>query len=117
VEVHQLSQPISVEYDASGVTLRVEGEPERTVLWKDIQLIAISIEDEFLPFPYWYVGNRDALLRIPNDAQGSRELFFQGFVAHVPGYDSDSAYRTIIEASGAMEGSFIVWRSADLAGA
>ncbi|MGL4667929.1 MAG: hypothetical protein ACRCWR_08360 [Saezia sp.] len=37
------------------------------IAWGDIDLVAISIEDEFLPFPYWYIGNEENLIRIPND--------------------------------------------------
>lgn len=101
----------SVSYDQEQISLFLDGEPVAKVGWKNIDLIAIRIEDEFLPFPYWYVGNRETLLRIPNNAVGSKDLFFEGFKTHVPGYDADATYRTVIEASGAMEGSFILWRA------
>ena len=101
----------SVRYDSERVSLYLDGELLQSVAWQAVDLIAIRIEDEFLPFPYWYVGNRDNLLRIPNNAAGSKELFFEGFKDHVPGYDNDATYRTIIEASGAIEGSFVLWRA------
>lgn len=100
----------SVRYDPEKVSLYLDGELLQSVAWQAIDLIAIRIEDEFLPFPYWYVGNKEDLLRIPNNAAGSKELFFEGFKEHVPGYDNDATYRKIIEASGALEGSFILWR-------
>lgn len=103
--------PVSVRFDDWGVYTAVHGEAQGRVAWQDIDLVAIRIEDSFLPFPYWYVGNGDNLLRIPNDAQGARELFFEGFPARIPGYDCDATFNTIIEASGAMEGSFVVWKS------
>ncbi len=88
-----------------------EGDVKQSVTWGEIDLIAIRIEDEFLPFPYWYVGNQENLLRIPNDAVGSKELFFDGFSEYVKGYKSDETFKVIIEASAAMEGSFVLWRA------
>ncbi len=106
----QVASSVSVAYDDQGVELFVNGELKQRIGWDGIELIAIRIEDEFLPFPYWYVGNQNDLLRIPNDASGGQELFFDGISKHVPGYRSDAAFNTIIEASSAIEGSFIVWR-------
>jgi hypothetical protein len=111
---HRVS-PISVSYNEIGISLYHQGQLEQEVKWNDIDLIAIRIEDDFLPFPYWYVGNKDNLLRIPNDAVGSNELFFTGFNKHVMGYESDDTFKVIIEAATAMEGSFIVWRPKDAA--
>lgn len=108
---------ISVEYDEHGLRLSLDGQEKQAVAWDEIDLIAIRIEDEFLPFPYWYVGNKENLARIPNDAVGGKELFFDGFSEHLKGYKSDSTFRVIIEASGAIEGSFVVWRSEDAAAA
>ena len=105
------SSPISVSYNGIAVILSVEGQVTQKIAWSEIDLIAICIEDEFLPFPYWYVGNRDNLLRIPNDAVGGNELFFDGFGESLSGYKSDATFKIIIEASAAMEGTFIVWRS------
>ncbi|GAA5162195.1 hypothetical protein [Viridibacterium curvum] len=108
---NQPSSPISVIYNEQGVQLYFEGEVKQSVAWGEIDLIAIRIEDEFLPFPYWYAGNQDNLLRIPNDAVGGTELFFDGFSEYVKGYKSDETFKVIIEASAAMEGSFVLWRA------
>ncbi len=89
--------------------LSFEGEMKQYISWTDIDLIAIRIEDEFFPFPYWYVGNKENLLRIPNDAVGADSLFFDGFSQFIAGYKSDATFKVIIEASSAIEGSFIVW--------
>ncbi|HVK55707.1 MAG TPA: hypothetical protein VM532_11840 [Burkholderiales bacterium] len=105
--------PVSVRFDDWGIYTAVHGEAQGKVEWKEIKLIAIRIEDSFLPFPYWYIGNKENLLRIPNDAQGAKDLFFDGFSEKIPGYKCDATFRTIIEASGAMDGSFILWKSAD----
>lgn len=107
----QPSSPISVIYNERGVQLYFEGEVKQSVAWGEIDLIAIRIEDELLPFPYWYAGNQDNLLRIPNDAVGGKELFFDGFSEYIKGYKSDETFKVIIEASAAMEGSFILWRA------
>ena len=102
-----------MRFDDWGIYATVQGDSETRLAWNEIDLIAIRIEDSFLPFLYWHVGNEENLLRIPNDAQGAHDLFFDAFPAKLPGYDNDATFRTIIEASGAIEGSFIVWRSAD----
>lgn len=107
---NERSSPILVSYNKTGVSLSFEGQVKQEVAWIEVDLIAIRIEDEFLPFPYWYVGNKENLLRIPNDAVGGKELFFDGFSEHISGYKSDATFKVIIEASAAMEGSFIVWR-------
>lgn len=101
--------PIAVTYDVNGIALSFEGEMKQSISWTDIDLIAIRIEDEFFPFPYWYVGNKENLLRIPNDAVGADSLFFDGFSQFIAGYKSDATFKVIIEASSAIEGSFIVW--------
>jgi hypothetical protein len=114
---NEQSSPISVSYNGIGVSLSFEGQVKQKVAWSEIDLIAIRIEDEFLPFPYWYVGNKDNLLRVPNDAVGGKELFFDGCSEHVSGYKSDATFKVIIEASAAIEGSFIVWRTENAAAA
>ena len=107
---NQPSSPISVSYDEQGVQLYFEKAMTQSIAWGEIDLIAICIEDEFLPFPYWYVGNQENLMRISNDAVGGKELFFDGFSKYLKGYNSDETFKVIIEASAAMEGAFIVWR-------
>lgn len=108
---NQPSSPISVIYNEQGVRLYFEGEVKQSVAWGEIDLIAIRIEEEFLPFPYWHIGNQENLLCVPNDAVGGNELFFDGFSKYIKGYKSDETFKTIIEASAAMEGTFILWRA------
>jgi hypothetical protein len=52
----------------------------------------------------------DNRLCIPNDANGGKELFLNGFSEFIPGYKSEATFKTIIEASMAMEGTFTVWK-------
>jgi len=105
------SSPIAVQFDDWGIYTTLHGAPQGKVAWSEITLVSIRIEDGFLPFPYWYVGSKENLLRIPNDAHGAKELFFDGLSQKLPGYKSDKTFRTIIEASGAMEGTFVLWKS------
>lgn len=101
--------PVSVTFDDWGVRLSESGQTQGEVAWADVHLVAICIEDAYLPFPYWYVGTPGSLLRIPNDAVGGSALFFDGLAKHLPGYHTDATYRTIATASCAMEGIFFVW--------
>ena len=111
VKRENTTSPITVTFDEKGLVIRSHGDVSGELAWQDIHLIAISIEDEWLPFPYWYVGNEQNFLRIPNDAEGSSALFFDGFAAHILGYKNDDAYQAIIEAECAIEGTFIVWKA------
>lgn len=104
---------VAVSFDDCGITMKQHGAEHGSVQWRDIRLIAISIEDDFLPFPYWYIGCKDNLLRIPSDAIGASELFFDGFSKYIDGYAKDETFQVILEASSAMQGSFIVWQAAD----
>lgn len=102
--------PVTVKFDKQGIECDYKGGAAGSVTWNEIDLVAIRIEDEFLPFPYWYIGREGNLLRIPNDANGGKELFFDGLSEYLDGYRCDETFKTIIAASSAMEGSFIVWR-------
>lgn len=104
---------VTVSFDEYGITSKHNGTENGRVKWSDIELIAISIEDDFLPFPYWYIGGKDNLLRIPNDAVGAGDLFFDGLAQYIDGYGTDETYQVILEASSAMQGSFIVWQAAE----
>jgi hypothetical protein len=100
-----------VSFDDVALYTSSNGFIDHTVAWSDILLIAINIEERFLPFPFWYVGTQTGLVRIPNDAEGAQALFFDGFSQHVHDYKSEATFRTIIEAQGAVDGSFIVWKA------
>lgn len=112
-EKAQERSSVSVRYDDIGVYAEYFGADDGFVKWSEINLIAICIEDDLLPVPYWYIGRKENSLRIPNDAVGGSELFFEGLSKYIDGYGNDETYRTIIAASSAMEGSFIVWKAPD----
>ncbi|MBB1381465.1 hypothetical protein H5071_05680 [Shewanella sp. SR41-2] len=105
------ASPVSVSFDDDRIISKLDGNIIGSVEWQEIDLVAICIEDDFLPFPYWYIGYEGNLLRIPNDAVGGSDLFFEGMGKYIPEYSSDATYQKIIEASSAMDGSFIVWKS------
>lgn len=100
----------SVSYNEQLVSLQLKGSDKQEIAWNEIDLITISIEEDFLPFPYWYVGNQNNLLRIPNDALDGKELFLEGFSKFIDGYKSEVTFKAIIEASMATEGKFIIWK-------
>lgn len=106
-----LEPPLSVRFDDWGVYKAKHRQDQARMEWKEIKLVAICIEDSACPQPYWYIGNDESLLRIPNNAPGAEELFFDGFAEKIPGFKCDTTFRTIIEASAAMEGTFILWRA------
>ncbi len=102
----------AVAYDAWGLRLSVGGQVRQALPWDAIAIVAIRIEDAVLPCPYWYVGNEETLLRIPNDAEGGPALFQDGFREHLAGYDTAAARAVIATAMASLDGGFIVWRSA-----
>lgn len=108
--------PVVVTFDDWGIQLQFQGKTLKRVSWNEIDLVAICIEDDFLPFPYWYIGNKAKLLRIPNDAIGSEALFFDGLSQHLVGYRAEATYQAIIDACSALEGSFVVWQSPNVGG-
>jgi hypothetical protein len=112
-----LPVPVRIGYDADCITQTIDGQAAQTLAWNDIEFITIHIEDDLLPFPFWYVGNRDIQLRIPNDAEGAESLFFEGFAEYLPNYRSDRTFKIITEASIALEGSFLVWETRLIANA
>lgn len=102
--------PITVQFDDSTIKTTVNGADHETVAWQDVENVVIRIEDDFLPIPYWYIGNGKTGIRIPDDAIGVKELLDE-FTKRLPGYNCDATYRAIIEAMAAIEGAHPIWRS------
>ena len=102
--------PITVQFDDSTIKTTANGADHESVEWQDVENVVISIEDDFLPMPYWYIGNGKVGIRIPNDAIGGKELLDE-FTRRLPGYNCDETYRAIIEAMAAIEGDYMIWRS------
>jgi hypothetical protein len=105
--------PLRVEFDPQGILTLLDGQEHERVAWEQVKRVVIAIEGDFLPFPYWYIGDGTAGVRIPNDAQGGERLFFEGLAERLPGYRCDATFQAIIRASTALEGVFLVWEAPD----
>lgn len=103
------SSPVTIQFNENVILRFYNGEPQEEVQWQEVNSIIISIEDAFLPFPYWYIGNGKTGIRMPNDAVGAKELMDE-FAKRLPGYHSDDTYKILIEAMVAMEGVFRIWQ-------
>jgi len=101
--------PIAVQFDDSIIKTTLNGTDHEAVAWQDVANVVIRIEDDFLPMPYWYIGNGKTGIRIPNDAIGEKELLDE-FTRRLPGYDCDETYLAIIEAMAATDGIHPIWR-------
>lgn len=101
--------PCSVVFDDHKIHSFYNGNPHESIAWNDVENIFIIIEDDFLPFPYWYIVNGNTGVRMPNDAVGGKDLMGE-FGSRLPGFQRDKTYRVIIDAMGAMEGVFMVWK-------
>lgn len=105
------AKPLMVEFDELRVKTLRGGVERDSIAWQDIERIVITIGDDFLPMPYWLLVKGNGGVRIPNDAPGLEQLMEQ-FKTQLPGYDNDATYQAVINAMGAMEGSFEIWRKA-----
>lgn len=105
--------PCSVVFDDHKIESFYNGNPHESIAWAEVENIFVSIEDDFLPFPYWYIGNGKTGIRMPNDSVGGKELMDE-FGNRLPGFRQDETYRVIIDAMGAMEGMFMVWKRPDV---
>jgi hypothetical protein len=101
--------PCSVVFDDQKIQSFYNGNPREVIAWDEVENIFILIEDDFLPFPYWYIGNGKTGIRMPNDAIGGVDLMNE-FGLRLPGFARDETYRIISNAMGAMEGMFMVWK-------
>lgn len=102
------ASPITITFDETVLKTTHNGAEHEKVVWDDIAKIVVVIEDDFLPSPYWYIGNGKTGIRVPNDATGSKELLAE-FARKLPGYDCDETYKAVIRAMCAMEGFFVIW--------
>jgi len=108
--------PITVQSDDWGVRTFRDGNEHGQIAWAQVEIVFVNIEDEFLPFPYWYIGNAEGscIVRIPNDAGGAESLFFDVFPERLDGYRCDETYEIIAAASSALAGTFVVWKSSEI---
>ena len=102
--------PYVVTFDDEGVTVDIGGKKREAVRWVDLVVVAITIEDEYLPFPYWILFGRHGKggCLYPNDAVGAREML-HALQARLPGFDNGA----VIKAMGMMSGGVYVWKHPD----
>jgi hypothetical protein len=102
--------PYVVSFDDEGVAVDIGGKKREAVRWADLVVVAIRIEDEYLPFPYWILFGRPGKggCLYPNDAVGARAMLHE-LQARLPGFDNGA----VIKAMGMMSGGVHVWKHPD----
>jgi len=102
------ANPLRVEFDETAIRVLRGSVESDSIVWQDIERVVITIGEKSLPMPYWLLVKGDGGLRIPNDTAGLEELLEQCKTA-LPGYDNDATYQAVINAMGAMQGTFEIW--------
>jgi len=111
------SRPLTVEFDATTIKTLRGGIEQDSVAWRDIERIIIVIDDNLLPMPTWQLLTTTGGMRIANDTPGL-EALIEHFKTQLPDYDNDTTYQAVINAMGAMSGTFAIWhKSQDSASA
>jgi hypothetical protein len=103
------ARPLTVQFDDNGIQTLRGGTEHETLAWQDLDHIVIIIGDKLLPMPFWLLTTARGGIRLPNDTAGLEALTEQ-FKTRLPDYDNDHTYEAIINAMGALEGSFDIWR-------
>lgn len=102
------ARPLTVAFDDEFIrTARADTELER-VAWQDVEHITIAISGGSLPMPCWTIASAKAGIRLPNDTPGLENLM-EAFKTKLPGYDDAAIHAAVINAMGALEGSFDIW--------
>jgi len=103
--------PLTVTMDDKMIRT-VRGSVERdSIAWQDIERIVIVISEDLPPLPQWRLIKAAGEMHIANDTPGLDQLMEQ-FKVQLAGYDNDATYEAVIEAMGALQGSFEIWRKA-----
>lgn len=79
------------------------------VAWSDIELVAINIEGDFQPFPYWYIGHSEQGVRLPNDAENMGDVL-AALAQKLPGFISPTTRQNVETALQAAEGYYYIWQ-------
>jgi hypothetical protein len=102
--------PYVVTFDDEGVVVDVGRKKRESVLWAELMVVAITIEDGFLPLPYWILfgcpGRGGCMY--PINAVGAREMLHE-LQTRLPDFDN----RAVIKAMGMMSGGVHVWKHPD----
>jgi hypothetical protein len=106
------ARPLTVQFDDNGIQTLRGGGIQESLAWQELDHIVITIGNPLLPMPFWLLATAHGGIRLANDTAGLEALTEQ-FKTRLPGYDNDRTYAAIINAMGALEGSFDIWRKSD----
>lgn len=99
-----------VTFDDQAVVVTFRNKRHESVRWSDLGTVAITIEDAFLPQPYWMLvgdpGKGGCVY--PSDAVGANEMLAE-LQKRLPGFDNQA----VVMAMGMMSGGIQVWKRAD----
>lgn len=97
--------PYEVEFDEREIRVLYKGALREKLLWSELQAVGITIDDSFLPAPWWMLfASPSSGCRYPNEARGGKEMLGE-LQSRLPGFDN----RAVIEAMALMEGGRLVW--------
>jgi len=96
----------SVTLDDKEIKLKVPDGREFTITWNELVGVAIQTTDEgpLQSDVFWLLGTKENSLRIPQEAQGSKELLHH--LQKLPGFDN----KAVISAMGSTDNNlFVCW--------
>jgi hypothetical protein len=97
----------SVSFDNNEIRLTVPDGRVFTVAWNELIGVAIQTTDNgpFQPDVFWVLSTKHGSLRIPQGANGERELFYQ--LQRLPGFNNEA----FISAMGSAQNNlFVCWQ-------
>jgi len=99
------TSPYKVEFDSFEVRVLVRGKLREKIGWSEIQSVGISIDDSFLPVPWWILfSSPNSGCRYPSDANGAQEML-SAMQNRLPAFDNLAVVRSM----GLMEGGELIW--------
>ncbi len=87
----------------------INGQEFGRVAWADIEMVAVNIEGDFEPFPYWYIGHAGQGVRLPQDTENMADVM-AALAQHLPHFASVVTRKEIDTAMQAAEGRYVVWQ-------
>jgi hypothetical protein len=99
--------PYVVRFSDEGVVVTIGDKKSESVLWADLVMVAITIEDCFLPEPFWILFGRPGKggCLYPNQAVGAGAMLGE-LQTRLPGFDN----LAVAKAMGMMAGGVQVWK-------
>jgi hypothetical protein len=102
--------PYTVQFDDEAITVTLNAKRRESVRWADLAVVGITIQDTFLPEPYWVLAGMPGTggCIYSSDAVGAGELLRE-LQKRLPGFDNVA----LIQAMGMMSGGIRIWERAD----